>query len=107
MESLASTAAEGRLLAGQAADGRLRGVFTRVHARELGETSTHEAEKLADASASAATASAKRDAVRLAQDISGALSQLQVAPGDPAVARRAAQQLRDAADRASALAKTV
>ena len=103
VKSLGSTAAEGRLLAGEAAAGRLRDVFVRAHARELGDTATHEAEKLNDAAATGSTAAAKRQATQLAADISDALSQLQVAPQDHAVARHTADKLRHAAAQAQEL----
>jgi hypothetical protein len=78
-------------------------VFVRAHARELGNTATHEAEKLNDAAATGSTAAVKRQATQLASDISDALGQLQVAPQDHAAARHAADKLRRAAARAREL----
>jgi hypothetical protein len=101
--SLQSTAAEGQLLARETARRRLRDPFTRVHARQLSETATHEAEKLNDADATGDTLTVKRHATQLAQDISDALGQLQVAPDDPAVARETARKLADAVSKASDL----
>jgi hypothetical protein len=103
IESLASTAATGQLLAHQAAQGRVRDVFTRVQARALGESATHEAEKLKDAAATGDTAQLKRHATQLAQDISDALGALQVAPADRGVAQHTVSALRDATRRASDL----
>ena len=103
VESLQSTAADGRLLAHQVAAGRTRDPFTRAHARMLGERATHEAEKLGDATATGRIAAAKRQATQLSQDIAGALSDLQVAPADDAVARHAEVRLRRAAANAGAL----
>jgi hypothetical protein len=104
VESLGSMAAEGQLLAEQAAARRSKTTFTRVHARELGDQAAHEAEKLEDAASAPATASEKAQAVALAQAIGSALSDLQVAPTDRAGARTAARQLTRAASRASRLA---
>jgi hypothetical protein len=104
VESLQSTAADGRLLAQQVVAGRSRDPFTRVHARMLGERATHEAEKLGDATATGPLAARKRQATQLAQDIAGALSDLQVAPGDGAVARHTEAQLRHATTNAGDLA---
>ena len=103
VESLASTAAEGQLLARQAARRRLRDPFTRVHARQLSETATHEAEKLSDADATGDTLSVKRAATRLAQDISDALGELQVAPDAPTVAGETAKKLGEAVKQAGEL----
>lgn len=103
IESLGSTAATGQLLAEQARRGRLRDVFTRVQARRLGETANHEAEKLNDAAAKGSIAEAKSKATKIAQDISDALGQLQVAPDDPVVARETATKLRDASKHAGDL----
>ena len=47
--TLESAAAEGALLAEDVAADRTKATFARVHARDLGETVDHEAEKLHDA----------------------------------------------------------
>jgi leucyl aminopeptidase (aminopeptidase T) len=104
VETLASAAAEGALLADGAARDRTKATFTRAHARELGETVEHEAEKLSDATAHGAVAGDKADAVELADRISQQLSQLQTAPDDRAGARRAQAALRALADAATRLA---
>jgi hypothetical protein len=104
VDSLASAAAEGELLAQLAAEGRSRNVFTRVHARELGDTVDHEAEKLADATAPADLERARSRSVTLAQDISGALGELQVRPDDAETARTAAARLGELAKHADELA---
>ena len=103
IESLASTAATGQLLAHQAARGDVRDVFTRVQARQLAESATHEAEKLNDAAGTGPTAPVKRHASQLAQDITDALGALQVAPADRAVARHTEATLRHATGRAGDL----
>jgi hypothetical protein len=94
IETLESTAAEGSLLAGDVADDRTKATFVRVHSRDLSDVAVHEAEKLSDADADdAGVAAAKTDAVDLADRIGTALGQLQVAPGDEAGGRTAAEAL--------------
>lgn len=104
VEMLASSAAEGALLAQGAAEDRTKATFVRAHARELGETVEHEAEKLSDARAHDGVATDKARAVELAGRISQQLSQLQTAPDDRAAARRAGDELRALADAATRLA---
>jgi len=106
VETLASSAAEGALLAQGAADDRTKTTFVRAHARELGETVEHEAEKLSDATAHGAVATDKARAVELADRISQQLSQLQTAPDDRAGARRAETKLRTLADAATRLSES-
>jgi hypothetical protein len=76
-----------------------------VRARELGETVEHEAEKLADATASGPVALAKRRAVELAGRLSEALGELQTAPDDRAAAAATERTLDRLADRARSLAQ--
>jgi hypothetical protein len=104
VQTLASSAAEGALLAQGAAEDRTKATFVRAHARELGETVEHEAEKLSDASAHDGVATDKARAVDLAGRISEQLGQLQTAPDDRAEARRAGAELRALADEATRLA---
>jgi hypothetical protein len=93
IETIGAQAAEGALLARGAAQDRTKATFTRVHARELAESATHEAEKLHDAQARGDVADAKAAAVGLAQDVAGAVGELQVAPGDERGAARLEQRL--------------
>jgi len=101
--TLKATAQEGRLLAQEVARDHSKATFVRVHARALGDTADHEAEKLSDAAAGGATAKAKAEAVKLAQDISGALGDLQTAPGDEATGAEVAGRLRSLAATADRL----
>jgi hypothetical protein len=64
-----------------------------VHARDLADDAEHEAEKLHDAQGRPGNAAVKADAVKLAQEIDSALGDVQVAPDDRGLARRAAQRL--------------
>jgi hypothetical protein len=93
IETLGSTAAEGRLVAQDAAEDRTKVTFVRVQARALAEDAAHEAEKLADARAQPGNAHVKADAVALAQEINSALGDLQVFPADPRTARSVARRL--------------
>jgi ubiquinone biosynthesis protein UbiJ len=97
IESLKATAQEGRLLAQEVARDHTKSTFVRVHSRALADSADHEAEKLHDAEARGTIASVKAGAVRLAQDVSSALGDLQVAPGDEAVGAQVAGQLRSLA----------
>lgn len=106
IQTLESTAAEGALLADEVARDRTKATFARAHARELGETADHEAEKLTDADAEAAggVAPAKARAVELADQISAALGRIQIAPGSEAEGRSAEQALNRLSKRAGQLA---
>ncbi len=93
VDSLVSSAGEGQLLAEGVAADRTKATFVRVRARELGETVDHEGEKLNDASAKPELAAEKKAAVGLAEHISSALGQLQLAPTDEPAATRAGKSL--------------
>jgi hypothetical protein len=94
IDTLASTAAEGSMLASDVADDRTKATFARVHARDLGDVAVHEAEKLNDADANRAdVAAAKTKAIDLADKIDTALGQIQVAPNDESGARKAESRL--------------
>lgn len=107
VQSIASAAADGRLLAEQAARGRLRTTFTRVRARDLASTATHEAEKLSDAHPGPGLDRERREAVELAGAVAEAVSALQVAPDDAGVARATARKLRAASDRGTRLGEAL
>jgi hypothetical protein len=103
--TLESAAAEGALLAKDVADDRTKATFTRAHARDLGETVDHEAEKLSDASANGLVAERKRAAVNLADRISQSLGQLQVSPRSEREGRIAEASLTRLGARAGKLAE--
>ena len=104
VQTIGATAAEGAVLARGAGQDRTRSTFTRVHARELAETISHEAEKLGDAGADGEVARVKADAVRLAPDVADALGELQVAPGDERLAQRLESRLDGFSSTAARLA---
>jgi hypothetical protein len=105
--TLESTAAEGALLADGVARDRSKATFVRVHARELGETADHEAEKLNDAQADpqGGVAPKKVRAIDLAGRISAQLGRMQIAPGSETEARAAQKALDDLSKRAGKLAE--
>jgi hypothetical protein len=103
IQTLESSAAEGALVAQGVARNRTKATFVRAHARDLGETVDHEAEKLSDADANGEVALRKSEAVDLAGRISQALGKLQVSPGVESEGRSAERKLKSAAKRASEL----
>jgi hypothetical protein len=103
--TLESSAAEGALLANGVARDRTKATFVRVHARDLGETVEHEAEKLHDASAEGRVAFRKAAAVDLAGRISEALGNIQTAPDSRSEGRAAESSLTRLGDRAGRLAE--
>jgi hypothetical protein len=108
VETLASTAAEGSMLAGGVADDRTRATFARVHARDLSDVVAHETEKLNDADSDGADVSdAKKKAIDLADKIDTALGQIQTAPQDEAGARTARDQLDKLSQDAGKLAESL
>jgi hypothetical protein len=105
IQTLESSAAEGALLADDVARDRTKATFVRAHARELGETVDHEAEKLNDADAEADVAPAKARAIELADQISAELGRIQIAPTSETEGRSAEQSLTRLGDRAGKLAE--
>jgi hypothetical protein len=103
IDTLISSAAEGRLLAQGVAEDRTKATFVRVRARELTELTDHEGEKLNDASAALALATEKRAAVTLAGRISTAVGELQIAPTDEESAKRTGRELGRLATRGERL----
>jgi hypothetical protein len=101
VQTLESSASEGALLANGVARDRTKATFVRAHARDLGETVDHEAEKLADADANGEVAARKSQAVDLADQISGALGKLQTSPGVESEGATAERELRGFARRAA------
>lgn len=103
--TLESAAAEGALLASDVARDRTKVTFARVHARELGETVVHEAEKLNDAEAEGGVASKKVKAIDLADRISAELGRIQIAPDSETEGRGAEENLNRLSEQARQLAE--
>jgi hypothetical protein len=105
IQTMESSAAEGALLADDVARDRTKATFVRVHARDLSDVVTHEAEKLNDAQADKPTvAAAKTRAIDLADRIDTALGQIQVAPGSERGGRKSAAALTRLSEDAKKLA---
>lgn len=107
VQTVGSYAAEGALLADGVAHDRSRATFTRVQARTLSDLADHEAERLADSSSSAAMTGRRRDAIRLAEEVSDAVGALKVRPGDEPAGVAAAKRLRELAHRADVLSEAL
>jgi len=107
VDSLSATAAEGALMGREVARDHSKATFIRAHARELADSADHESEKLFDATASSGLASRKAAAVRLADDISQALGDLQTMPGVERAGREAAQALEALRQRADRLSEAL
>jgi hypothetical protein len=105
VQTLESSAAEGALLAHDVARDRTKATFARAHARDLGETVIHEAEKLNDADAEADVAPVKARAIDLADQISAELGRIQVAPDSETEGRSAEESLTRLGERAGKLAE--
>jgi hypothetical protein len=105
VDSLTAIAAEGRLVARDVAHDRTKSTFVRVHAGELSGEAEHEAEKLTDAHPAPGTNAHRLQAVRLAERLSSALSELQTHPGEEARGRRAGRQLVEVQDALEALGR--
>jgi hypothetical protein len=102
-----SIAAEGALLAEQVAEDRTKATFVRVHAGELAAAADGSAEKLNDAGVEPDLQDKVDAAIAIDEDVSGALSDLEVAPGDESEGARAEATLKRAADRASRLEESL
>ena len=98
-----SIAAEGALLAHQVAEDRTKATFVRVHAGELAGAADESAEKLNDAEIESDLQDEVNAAIAIDEDVSGALSDLEVAPGDESEGDRAEATLKGAAERATRL----
>jgi outer membrane murein-binding lipoprotein Lpp len=105
IQTLESSAAEGALLADEVARDHTKATFARAHARELGETVDHEAEKLNDAEAEAGVAPTKVKAIELADRISAALGHIQISPDSETEGRTAQETLGRLSEQAGQLAE--
>jgi hypothetical protein len=105
-EAVQSAAAEGALLAADAAEGRTAGPFLRVHAEELAAETAKVARKLEQAQARGAVQAKARKAFRLARDVEEALTRLAGEPDDRTTARRLRSRLEGFARAAEELARS-
>jgi hypothetical protein len=107
VETVHSLAAEGSVLADQVATQNTKRTFARVQAGELADAAEHSAERLTDAHPADGLEAPTQRAISLAEDVSGAVGELEVAPDDPASAASAADRLRSLARRSDALAASL
>jgi hypothetical protein len=106
LETAASNAAEGAVVATGVAQDRTKATFARVRARQLTESLDHEAEKLADADAATPAVGAdKQRAVELIEQAATTLGAIQSSPGDRRAAAQAAGRLSSLADRLEGLGR--
>lgn len=103
VETIQSIAAEGAILARQAAHDRTKQTFVRVHAAELSSSAEHEAEKLNDADPDKGLDQDVQRAIDVAGAEGSALDDLRTSPDDPAQARKAQQMLEKASSNAQRL----
>ena len=94
IEGVASLAAEGAVLADEVAQQETKRTFARVHARELGDSAEHSAERLTDAHPAEGLDGATAKAIALSEDVSEAIGEVEVAPDDAAGADEASERLR-------------
>ena len=105
VESVGSAAAEGGLLAHDAADGRSTHAFTAVHSQVLAEQAAKVERKLSSADVSPELEAKRRQADRLAADVQAELERLHDHPADDDVTREVADRLDEAAKAAEELAR--
>jgi hypothetical protein len=104
-EAIQAVAAEGALLAGDAAAGRSTRIYTREHSSDLQGAASKEASTLKTARTSAALTPKLRVVTGLATRVSGALKRLgKASRGDQ---RQLAAQLERAARRSAQIAKSL
>jgi hypothetical protein len=107
VESVGSVAAEGELLASDVANDRTKATFVRVHAGELASAADESAQKINDADVAAGLEQEAERAIRLATEVSDALGDLRVAPGDERAGRETMAKLGRLTDEADRLAATL
>jgi hypothetical protein len=107
VQTVHSLAAEGSVLADEIAAQNTKRTFARVQARELADAAEHSAERLTDAHPADGLEAPTQRAISLAEDVSAAVGQIEVAPDDASGAAAAANRLRSLARRTDALAATL
>lgn len=105
IETIGSAAAEGALLAHDAADGRTTHAFTKVHSEFLSEATRKVGAELSEASVSSGLEQRRTRAEELARQTTHELDRLHDDPGDEQIARSAFEGLENAARAAEELAK--
>jgi hypothetical protein len=104
LKALGSIAAEGSLLANDAARGRSKTTFVRTHGQDLSDQTEHEAEKMSDAPLAPGIQKRVAKAISLASDIGSSIDDLRVNPRQRRAAVTAAKDLQSYARQAQQLA---
>jgi hypothetical protein len=103
VDTIQSIAAEGSLLAQQAARNRTKLTYLRVHSKDLADQAEQSAEKLKDAEVEQSIKPQLDEAINLANEESDALGQLEVSGGDESQAKVVEDMLNRVNDRAKSL----
>ncbi|MEA2134794.1 MAG: hypothetical protein QOC68_2703 [Solirubrobacteraceae bacterium] len=94
VKALQSIAAEGSLMANDAARGRSMTTFMRTHGQDLSDQAEHEAEKMSDAPLAPGIEKRVAKAISLASDIGSSIDDLRVNPRQRKAAVTAAKDLQ-------------
>jgi phenylalanyl-tRNA synthetase beta subunit len=106
LETAASNAAEGQVIAADVAADRTKATFARVRARQITESLDHEAEKLSDADAATPAVDVdKKQAVDLIEQAGEAIGGIQITPADARAAAQTAEKLEALTRRLETLRK--
>jgi hypothetical protein len=103
VKALQSIAAEGSLIASNAARSRTLTTFVRTHGQELSDQTEHEAEKMSDAPLAPGFGHRVSVAISLASKIGSAIDDLRVNPHDRKAAASTARDLRSYANQVQRL----
>jgi hypothetical protein len=104
-EAIESLAAEGSLLAEEAAEGSTTTAFARVHAEYLAEAADKLSRTLESARPNESVRKKRTEALRLSREVSRDLGELGSSPSDRPLARRLKARLDHAAEAAGQLAE--
>jgi hypothetical protein len=94
VKALQSIAAEGSLMANDAARGRSITTFMRTHGQDLSDQTEHEAEKMSDARLAPGLEHQVAQAISLASKIGSSIDDLRVNPRQRKTALKAAKDLQ-------------
>lgn len=107
VDSVHSVAAESAVLADQIANQRTKRTFARAQARNLSDAAEHSAERLTDAHPADGLLPKTEEAIDLAERVSAAAGDLEVAPDDAGAAAETANRLRGLAAKTQRLSESL
>jgi hypothetical protein len=107
IDTVTSLAAEGQLVADGVARDRTKATYARVHAGELADGASHEAQRLADSDMAQGLGEARDTAVDYAEAVADALGEIETRPGDESAGRLARRQLRELVQKLSTLGERI